>query len=250
MSDFSSLSDRLTSALALMTEPVALTFSDHPAANAARPEKTVPAGCSFWEVGATQSIVTNASDHAHCSIGIHTHNLTDAPASQRTELQNALAAMQGLDYVRPDEVQGLPVVAKSHPYVTYTPLRDLTQTPDVVLLFAHASQGLVLSEALARVDGSAPPALGRPACALVPQVMNSSSAAVSLGCCGARAYIDGMTDAIALWGLVGAKLEAYTGEIETLAKANAVLTQFHAQRRQDIEAGATPTVEQSLAKLG
>jgi hypothetical protein len=118
------------------------------------------------------------------------------------------------------------------------------------LLFAHASQGLVLSEALARVDGSAPPALGRPACALVPQVMNSSSAAVSLGCCGARAYIDGMTDAIALWGLVGAKLEAYTGEIETLAKANAVLTQFHAQRRQDIEAGATPTVEQSLAKLG
>jgi hypothetical protein len=49
---------------------------------------------------------------------------------------------------------------------------------------------------------------------------------------------------------VGAKLEAYTGEIETLAKANAVLTQFHAQRRQDIEAGATPTVEQSLAKLG
>ena len=34
------------------------------------------------------------------------------------------------------------------------------------------------------------PAMGRPACAVVPQAINSGQAALSLGCCGARAYLD------------------------------------------------------------
>ena len=119
----------------------------------------------------------------------------------------------------------------------------------VVLLFANASQGLVLSEALARVDGATPPAMGRPACALIPQVKNSGRAAASLGCCGARAYLDVLSDEVAVWGLPGEKLESYLEEIEILAKANSVLSAFHQRRREDIESGAMPTVKESLSRL-
>ena len=91
--------------------------------------------------------------------------------------------------------------------------------------------------------------MGRPACALIPGVINSARSASSLGCCGARAYLDTLSDDVAIWALHGEKLEAYAVEIVTLAKANAVLAQFHQVRRADIESGETPTVEGSLAKL-
>jgi uncharacterized protein (DUF169 family) len=77
--------------------------------------------------------------------------------------------------------------------------------------------------------------------------MNTGRAALSLGCCGARAYLDVLTDEVAIFAIPGAKLEAYTRRIESLAKANAVLANFHMIRRQAIAAGATPTVKESLA---
>ena len=39
-----------------------------------------------------------------------------------------------------------------------------------------------------------PPAMGRPSCAVVPQAANSTGSAPSMGCCGARAYLDVLTD--------------------------------------------------------
>ena len=62
--------------------------------------------------------------------------------------------------------------------------------PDMVLLFVNANQTLILSEATQQVENQNAPAMGRPACAIVPQVMNTGRAALSLGCCGARAYLD------------------------------------------------------------
>jgi uncharacterized protein (DUF169 family) len=91
--------------------------------------------------------------------------------------------------------------------------------------------------------------MGRPACAVVPQVMNTGRAALSLGCCGARAYLDRLTDDVAIFAIPGARLEAYTSRIESLARANAVLTNFHQIRRRAIAAGATPTIKDSLAAL-
>ena len=59
-----------------------------------------------------------------------------------------------------------------------------------------------------------------------------------------------MSNDIVLWGLKGDSLEAYAGEIETLSKANGILTQFHASRKAAIESGETPSVEETLASLG
>ena len=249
MPDLSSLKESLMSALALATAPVAVSFSDTAPAGVNMPQARVAAGCGFWEVGAVTPVVTNAEHHQFCSIGIHTHMIADAPESQMDELGAALGAMQGLDYVRPEEVSALPVMEKASKHVIYAPLGDTDVQPDVVLLFANGVQSLIITEAVARVDGGIPGAMGRPACALIPAVVNGGRSVSSLGCCGARAYLDTLSDGVALWGLVGAQIAEYVAEIEKLAHANSVLTQFHATRRQQIVDGASPSVNETLATL-
>ena len=118
-----------------------------------------------------------------------------------------------------------------------------------MLLFVNANQTLILSEATQQVENQNAPAMGRPACAIVPQVMNTGRAALSLGCCGARAYLDTLTDGVAVFAIPGATLDAYTQRIEALAKANAVLSKFHQIRRHEIANGATPSIKDSLAAV-
>ena len=113
----------------------------------------------------------------------------------------------------------------------------------------NANQTLILSEATQQVENQKPPAMGRPACAVVAPVMNTGRAALSSGCCCARAYLDNLTDDMAVFAVSGAKLELYAARIEALAKANAVLATFHQIRRRDIAAGQTPTIKDSLAAL-
>src|SRR5712692_6436208 len=108
---------------------------------------------------------------------------------------------------------------------------------------------LILSEASQQVEGGLPPAMGRPACAIVPQAKNTGRAALSLGCCGARAYLDVLTDDVALWAIPGSKLDLYAERIAVLAKANAVLATFHQVRRKDVEDGKSPTIKESLAAM-
>ena len=249
MSNFAELAGRLVSALELKVAPVAVTFRDTSPAGVAAPASTVAAGCKFWELGAAGAVATHASDHQFCSIGIHTHNLVDAPETQARELTATLAAMQGLDYVRPEEIESLPMMAGTNQCVVYAPLAECAHQPSVVLLFTQAAQGLIITEALARVDGVTPTALGRPACALIPHVLNSARSASSLGCCGARAYLDVVDDGTTIWALHGGNLAAYAEAIETFSRANGTLRRFHDLRRADIEAGNTPSVEQSLARL-
>jgi uncharacterized protein (DUF169 family) len=79
--------------------------------------------------------------------------------------------------------------------------------------------------------------------------MNTGRAALSLGCCGARAYLDVLTDDVAVFAIPGDKLEAYTRRIESLAKANGVLSKFHSLRRHAVAGGETPTIKDSLAAL-
>lgn len=249
MSDNRSLAAQLTDALQLAQPPVAVAFTDDPPADIPAYGDVAPAGCSFWQEAADKTFTTAAADHALCAIGIHTHNLTDAPASQPVELQTALQAMGGLDYVREEEVAAIPVLEQPARHAVYGPLADFPLAPAAVLLFAQAGQSLILTEAAARVDAGIPLAMGRPACAVVPQVVNGGQAAMSLGCCGARAYLDVLSDEVAMWALPGEKLDAYSREIAGLANANQILTVFHQQRRDDVAAGARPTVQESLEKL-
>jgi uncharacterized protein (DUF169 family) len=249
MTDYQRLANELTTSLALSLPPIAISFCDVVPTNVPAHSGVVPAGCAFWQEAATGTFATSTQDHELCAIGVHTHNLAQPSAAYASELGEVLQAMTGLDYVRAEEVAAIPVLQRQVRHVVYGPLADTPVDPDVILLFADAQQGLILSEATARVDGGAPPAMGRPACAVVPQVVNQGRAAVSLGCCGARAYLDVLSDHIALWALPGDKLAQYCEQIGVLARANTTLTAFHQRRKADVAAGERPRVRVSLARL-
>ncbi|MCG6888026.1 MAG: DUF169 domain-containing protein [Gammaproteobacteria bacterium] len=249
MTENSQRSNQLTVALSLPLTPIAIAFTNELPDGIAKFDSVVPAGCSFWEKASSGCFATTSQDHQNCSIGIHTHNLSNAPASQSEELKTALEAMIGLDYVRESEIAEIPTMEQAHEYVIYGPLSDFPLEPNAVLLFAEARQGLTLSEAISRVDANLPPAMGRPACAVIPQVIKQNQAAMSLGCCGARAYLKSLTDSVALWALPGSKLSEYCDQIEVLANANKTLTTLHRQRGEAINAGESPTMTQSLEKL-
>ena len=242
-------SEQLVAALELILPPIAVAFRDSVPDGVAEFDGSAPAGCVFWQEAAGRTFATSAGHHALCSIGVHTMNLSRAPASQPEELQAALEAMTGLDYVRAEEVAAIPVVQREVNHALYGPLADFPTEPDLVLLFANARQGLVLSEAIGRVDGGAPPAMGRPACAALPQAFNHGRATMSLGCCGARAYLDALSDDTALWALPGSRLDEYCEQIATFASANRTLAMFHERRRADVESGMRPTVQESLQRL-
>jgi len=249
MKNLTTIADELVSSLQLSLPPIAVSFPDVEPDNVPHYDGVVPAGCSFWQQAVNRTFVTSAQDHALCSIGVHTHHMADPAPSHQTELADALQAMSGLDYVRAEEIAAIPVIKREVKHVVYGPLAEFPLDPEVVLLFTHAQQGLIISEAVARVDKDTPPAMGRPACAVIPRVLNDGSAAMSLGCCGARAYLDALSDDIAMWAFPGNKLEEYCAAIETLARANQTLTLFHTRRREDVEGGKQPTVQQSLERL-
>jgi uncharacterized protein (DUF169 family) len=241
--------EQLIASLELSLPPIAIAFRDAVPDGIPEFDGSVPAGCVFWQEAAKRTFATSAKHHALCSIGIHTLNLSQAPASQPEELRTTLEAMTGLDYVREEEVAAIPVVRREVKHALYGPLADFPADPEVVLLFADARQGLVLSEAVGRVDGGVPPAMGRPACAVVPQTLNHGLATMSLGCCGARAYLDALSDDTALWALPGGRLDQYCDQIVAFANANRTLAMFHERRRADVESGQRPTVRESLQRL-
>jgi uncharacterized protein (DUF169 family) len=183
-----------------------------------------------------------------CAIGVYTHNLPLSSAGT-ADLQDALRVFGDLGYVREEDVAAIPVLETRPGYVVYAPLDRTPLQPDVVILFVDARQTLILSEATQQLENQNPPAMGRPACAVVPQVMNTGRAALSLGCCGARAYLDILTDDVAVFAIPGARLEAYARRIEALANANNILSKFHQIRRHDIASGGTPSIKDSLAAL-
>lgn len=246
--NLAAIADTFSRSLRLQQPPVAISFSDSVPNGIAAHSGQVPAGCRFWEDAAAATFATSAADHNLCAIGVYTHNL-EPSQQQQTDLMDALKVFGDLGYVRSEDLPQIPVLKRQPRHVIYSPLATAPLPPDVVLLFVDANQTLILSEATQQVESDLPPAMGRPACAVVPQVVNTGRAALSLGCCGARAYLDVLPDSVALFAIPGAKLEAYAQRIEALANANAILSKFHHLRRRDVEAGKAPTIQESLATL-
>ncbi len=250
MADYAAVSRALTEALKLRLPPIAvcLSVSDTPPPGIAGPAPRAAAGCVFWEKAAEGGFATSPADHANCAIGTFTHNL-DTTTAHEVDRRDALRVFADLGYVRPEDIPAIPVLAVRPRSIVYEPLASSPLPPDVVLLFVRPDQTLILSEASQSLEGGFAPAMGRPACAVVPQVMNTGRSALSLGCCGARAYLDALTDDVALYAVPGARIADYAERVTQLATANGVLSAFHALRRRDIDAGSTPTIQESLARL-
>src|ERR1700732_2077303 len=248
MASYPALAQTLTDSLHLERPPVAVCFAGAVPSGMKQFTGSVPAGCRFWQEATKGVFATIPSDHDLCGIGIYTHNLEASPAAQQ-DLGDALKVFADLGYVREQDIPLIPVLKNRPQAVIYGPLSQVPLPADVVLLFVNADQTLILSEASQQLEGGSPPAMGRPACAVVPEALNNNHTALSLGCCGARAYLDILTPGVAVYAIPAKKLEAFTERVEALDKANTILTAFHTMRRKDVEAGKHPSVKESLAAM-
>ena len=249
MNSYAAVAGALQESLNLVLPPIAVCISDDAPEGVPDYDGRAPAGCLFWQEAAKGPFATRTTHHELCAIGVHTHHMANPPDSYEAELGNVLKTMAGMDYVREQDVLEIPVLENETRCVIYAPLGKTPLEPTVVLLFVHSAQSLIITEAVQQVEPAVPPAMGRPACAVVPRAVGTGRAALSLGCCGARAYLDTLTDDVAIWALPGNKLDQYAARIDILARANAVLGEFHSPRRKDVEAGLEPTVAESLARL-
>jgi uncharacterized protein (DUF169 family) len=210
--------------------PVAVAFLAAPPAGLPRVDRALPAGCSYWKHASDgHAFYTVAADHENCPIGAFTHGVTLAPAKAQ-ELQGLVGTMIELQYLRRDEVAGIPHRTEPMACVAYAPLDRATFTPDVVIVRGNVRQIMIVAEAARAAgvfDGGA--AMGRPACAMIPQAMRASAAVTSLGCIGNRVYT-GLADDELYFTIPGGAAPEVFQKLDVVLTANTTLEAFHQQR--------------------
>jgi uncharacterized protein (DUF169 family) len=230
MTDYRDMEQRLSSVLGLRRRPVGIAFRESPPAGVERFEGEAPSGCSFWRIAAGgRAFYTVPGDHYNCPIGSHTHNIP-LPEPRAQELPQTLALMSRIGYLRMEEVPGIPRLPRTPGAVVYAPLGAMPVDPDVVLFIGPPGRVMLLQEAAGRAGVSAQaPLLGRPTCMALPAAL-AEGTVVTVGCIGNRVYTDLGEDELYV-AVPGRDLPKIAAEAETIASANATLTEYHRDRR-------------------
>lgn len=180
-----------------------------------------PAGCAFWKAAfAGKSFYTEPADHENCAVGAHTHGIT-AP-ERAAVLMDTVGFMVENGYIRMEEVAGIPALGKGPKVIAYGPVGEAGFAADVVLMAARPGAAMVLFEAAVRAGvagGGSAPAMGRPACAVLPLAVGSQGAALSLGCKGNRTFT-GLPEEEMYFCVPGAKWREFTESFAEIQKAN------------------------------
>jgi uncharacterized protein (DUF169 family) len=231
MLDYRTLEQTLVDALGLTRRPVAVAFRDAAPPGIAKFSGTEPSGCSFWRLAAAgRAFYTVPEDHANCPIGSYTHSIP-LPAERVVELDQTLALMSEVGYLRMEEVSGIPRLARPPGAVVYAPLGTTPVEPDIVLFAGRPGRVMLLQEAALRAGiGAPPPAFGRPTCMALPAAL-SQGVITSSGCIGNRVYTDLGEDELYVV-VAGRHLARLAAEAETIAEANRKLYAYHKERRQ------------------
>jgi uncharacterized protein (DUF169 family) len=223
---------RLTLLLGVRSPAVAIAFREAPPAGVPRVAAMAPAGCAYWRLAAEgRTFYTEAADHLGCPVGAHTHGI-DLPPDASAGLQSLLTMMIDLQYLKQEEIPSIPRRPGRFGVAVYAPLDRMPCEPDVVLVYGHARQMMLLVEAAASagVAGEGP-AMGRPTCAVLPAAIASGRTAASFGCVGNRVYT-GAADDEATFALPGSRLGLILDRLEVIVSANRSLEQFHRERLQ------------------
>ena len=227
---------KLSELLGLRVAPVAVAFRAAAPAGVGRVARAGPAGCAYWRSAAEGRVFyTEAADHYNCPVGSYTHGVT-LPADRARELEGVVGTMVGLQYIRMEEVQTLPRLTEPFGVAVYAPLADAPVDPDVVLVRGTARQIMLVAEAARAAGiGHDGPALGRPACSMIPEAMRAARGNTSLGCIGNRVYTE-LGDDELYFTIPGARLDEVVLKLETIVHANRELEQYHEGRRQTLGA--------------
>jgi uncharacterized protein (DUF169 family) len=231
MADYRTIERQLSEVLRLQRRPVAVTFRQTPPAGVPKFTGTEPSGCSFWRLAAGgRTFYTVPSNHYNCPIGSYTHNLP-LPRDRVQELDQTLAFMAGVGYIKMEEVPGIPRLPQPPGVVIYGPLGDTPVEPDVVLFLGRPGRVMLLQEAALRAGVSAQvPLYGRPTCMALPAAL-AQGVVASTGCIGNRVYTDAAEDELYV-AVPGRDLARVAEAAQTIATANARLSEYHHGRRQ------------------
>ena len=210
--------------------PIALAFREKAPEGIPRVPTAGPAGCSYWKLASEgQVFYTEAPDHYACPIGSHTHGI-ELPDATAKELEGLVQTMIGIQYIRKEDIAGIPCREKPFHVALYSPLAGAPFQPDVVLVRGSVKQLMILVEAVQAAGvANTTSVMGRPTCAAVPEAIQSGGVITSLGCIGNRVYT-GLGDDEAYMAIPGPHLHDVCGKLEALVEANKQLESFHRSR--------------------
>jgi len=229
--------DKLRDSLGLQTPAVAVSFRPEAPEGIRHVQSPGPSSCSYWKLAAEgNTFYTDASDHLNCTIGAYTHGV-EMPPEKATELQSMVSEMVKLNYIKMEEVPGIPRLANAFGVAVYSPLSSAEVDPDVVIVRGNARQIMLLTEAAkaASIEADAI-AMGRPTCAMVPAAMQSERGISSFGCIGNRVYT-GLRDDELYFTIPGPKVAEVVEKLEVICNANRSLETFHQEHATAVAAG-------------
>jgi uncharacterized protein (DUF169 family) len=233
MANWKELEKQFAARLSMSRRPVAVTFLDAEPVGVAKFSGTEPAGCSFWRLAAAgRTFYTVPADHFNCAVGAYTHKI-QLPRERVKETEATLGMMFDLGYVRPEEVPGIPQLAKEPAAIVFAPLGDAPVAPSVALFVCRTSSAMLLNEAAIRSGaGGTLPVLGRPTCMALPAAMLHGTVS-SMGCIGNRVYTGIGADELYV-AVPGAKLESVSEALGVIAAANTALEEFARGRQASL----------------
>jgi uncharacterized protein (DUF169 family) len=233
MTDFERIEERLMAGVGLEHRPVAVTFLPEAPVGVENFNGAQPSGCSFWKLASTgRTFYTVVADHYNCPIGSYTHNIALPPERAR-ELDDTLAFMTDIGYLRIEEVPHIPRLTDTPGVVVYAALGQTPVDPDVVLLWGPPGKVMQLQEAAIRAEVAGPlTTLARPTCMILPAALSHGIVA-STGCIGNRVYTE--LDETELYVAVpGRDLARVAEAVAVVASANAALFHYHQARKQQL----------------
>ena len=227
------IDQRIAAATKPSRSAVAVTFLDQPPIGVKDFEGSEPSSCSFWRLAAEgRTFYTVPENHFNCAVGAYTHSIPLSPERQK-ETEHTLKFMFDLGYVKPEEVPQIPRLPKTPKAILYTPLREASGVPDVVLFAVKPAGAMLLEEAAHRAGvGTGAPVLGRPTCMALPAALQFGTIS-SLGCTGNRVYT-GLSDDEMYVVLRGKDLQAVADALETITSANFALRDYAEGRREQL----------------
>jgi uncharacterized protein (DUF169 family) len=224
---------RFATHLRLARRPVAVTFLDAPPSGIERFGGTEPSSCSFWRLAAEGRVFyTVPDDHFNCAVGAYTLNIPLSKEREQ-ETEQMLQLMFGVGYIRPEDVPGIPRLAKTPAVTVFAPLGDSPVVPGVVLFACRPSGAMLLNEAAMRAgSGGTLPPLGRPSCMALPAALATGTVSC-LGCKGNRVYT-GLGEDELYVAVPGADLEKVAAALEIITSANQAIGDFARSRRTEL----------------
>ncbi|MBV8822131.1 MAG: DUF169 domain-containing protein [Ktedonobacteraceae bacterium] len=228
---YQDLTNRFISLLHLQHIPVGLSFVEQVPESVQRTTKHVPSACTFWRLAEQDVFSAVADDHQECPIGMMTMGF-EMPESVQQRAQVLIEKMASVQYFSPAEVSALPVVQKPHQSIVYGRLDQFPVEPDVVLCRIDTQQAMLIAEALGQVNWlqGGQSAFGRPTCGVIPRTLQTDETSMSLGCIGARTYLE-LTPGEVILTIPGQQFAGLVEKLQTVVSANQALAPFHQQQK-------------------